>query len=91
MAVAITLYPASRGFIHITSTDPYEQPSFDPGFLSHPADLAPLVWSYKVNRELTRRIPSYRGEVPIMHPRFPAGSAAATKVVDEDDIATVRI
>lgn len=91
MAVTIALYPASRGFIHVTSTDPHEHPNLDPGFLSHPADLMPLVWNYKFNRELARRMPSYRGEVPLIHPKYPAGSAAAAKVAEEGDIATVCV
>lgn len=42
-------------------------------------------------REVIRRIPSYRGEVPTMHPTYPAGSAAAAKVDDTEDIATVCV
>lgn len=91
LAATIALYPASRGFIHVTSTDPHEHPNFDPGFLSHPADLMPLVWNYKFNREIVRRLPSYRGEVLSMHPPFPAESAAATHVAEEGDIATVCV
>lgn len=83
------LYPASHGFVHITSNDPHTDPEFDPGFLSHSADLAPMVWSYKLSRELVRRMPSYRGEVQAFHPQFPAGSAASVKAIDTDDIAIV--
>lgn len=36
-------------------------------------------------------MPSYRGEVPLLHPEYPAGSAAASKAVNSEDIATVRI
>lgn len=34
-------------------------------------------------------MPSFRGEVPVMHPAYPDGSAAAAKAVDNEDIATV--
>ena len=35
-----------------------------------------------MTRELTRRIPAYRGEVAALNPKFPAGSAAACKEMD---------
>jgi len=83
-------YPASRGTIHITSTD---VPDFDAGFLSHPADLSPQVWAYKRNREIIRQMPSFQGEYAPTHPLFPAGSKAACNGNDpleyskEDDAA----
>jgi alcohol oxidase len=53
------LHCGSRGHIHITSgTDVYAPPEFDPGFLSHPADVAPLLWAYKKTREICRRMPA---------------------------------
>jgi len=33
-------YPASRGSVHITSSDPFAKPRIDPGYASHPADAA---------------------------------------------------
>ena len=45
-------YPSSRGTIHITSSDPFQQPAIDPAYLAHPADLevicAALRYSDKV-------------------------------------------
>ena len=41
------------------------------------ADIAPLIWAYKHSRELSRRMPAFRGEFAIGHPSFPPGSAAA--------------
>lgn len=78
-------YPASRGEIHITSSDPYAAPDFDPGFLTHDADLAPNMWGYKLGRELARRMPSYRGEIPALHPKFSATSAARAREIDISD------
>ena len=44
VTIAICLqYPASRGTIHITSSDPLTQPAIDPAFLTHPADVAVLA------------------------------------------------
>jgi alcohol oxidase len=55
------LYPASRGYIHITSpTDVDAPPDFDAGFLSHPADIAPLVWAFKKTREVSHRLPAFK-------------------------------
>lgn len=70
-------YPFSRGSIHITSSDINSPPDFDTGFLSHPADLAPQVWTYKTMREIMRRMPSFRGEIAATHPQFPRESMAA--------------
>ncbi|KAI5811183.1 GMC oxidoreductase-domain-containing protein [Peziza echinospora] len=71
-------HPASRGSIHITSpTLPAATtPHFTPGFFSHPADIPPYIWGYKAAREITRRMPSFRGEVLLAHPAFPADSPA---------------
>ncbi|KAJ7738338.1 GMC oxidoreductase-domain-containing protein [Mycena metata] len=72
-------YPASRGRLHISSSDPLAAPDFEPGFLSNPADVAALRWAYKKGRELYRRLPSFRGVFFPGHPKFPAGSAAAVE------------
>ena len=37
-----------------------------------------LRWAYKKEREIARRMASYRGEFEPGHPRFPEGSQAAT-------------
>jgi alcohol oxidase len=50
-------------------TDDYHNPH-------SPSDIVPLNFGYKKMREIFRRMPSYRGEVPIGHPCFPEGSAA---------------
>jgi alcohol oxidase len=75
---AYTAYPYSRGSIHITSADDvlagYD---FDAGFLSHPSDLKKQIWAYKMTREISRRLPYYKGELELGHPKFPAGSNAA--------------
>ncbi|EJD41712.1 hypothetical protein AURDEDRAFT_115327 [Auricularia subglabra TFB-10046 SS5] len=85
-------YPFSRGSVHIRSSDPSELPRFDPGLFTHPADVPPLMWEYKLAREIVRRMPSYRGEFVAAHPVFPEGSEAAASAdckpvpVDAPDI-----
>ncbi|KAH8102677.1 alcohol oxidase [Cristinia sonorae] len=70
--------PSSLGHIHITSaTDPGAHPDFHAGFLDNEDDLEGLVWTYKISRELARRMENYRGEYAPTHPVFPEGSAAA--------------
>jgi len=72
-----TAYPYSRGSIHITSsTDVQNGYEFDAGFLSHPSDLKKQLWAYKMQREICRRLPYYRGELELGHPKFSKGSAA---------------
>jgi alcohol oxidase len=75
-------YPASRGKIHINSPDPYVEPFFDSGFMNHKADFAPIRWSYKVTREIARRMDAYRGELTSHHPRFHPNSPAAAVDID---------
>ncbi|KAH9481244.1 Alcohol oxidase [Psilocybe cubensis] len=73
-------YPASVGSVHITSgNNPYAQSDFHPGYLDDAADLVVLRWGYKKIRELSRRMKHYRGELISEHPKFKAGSNAATK------------
>lgn len=73
---AFTMYPAARGSVHIRSSDPADPPRFVPGYLANQADVALLIWQYKVSREIARRMPCYRGEVPAAHPNFSSSSSA---------------
>ncbi|TFK61283.1 alcohol oxidase [Pluteus cervinus] len=75
-------YPASRGKIHVKSSNPYEAPYFDSGFMNDKADYAPIRWSYKKTREVARRMDAYRGELTSHHPRFHPASPAAAKDID---------
>ncbi|KAL7269728.1 hypothetical protein RUND412_007595 [Rhizina undulata] len=75
-------YPASRGFIHVKSTDPYEAPDFDPQFNTEEADLQANVWGYKLGRELVRRMPCFRGEPDFLQPKFAANSACRAQDID---------
>jgi len=74
-----TMYPYSRGHVHITGRDVSSPLDFNLGFFSDPGDidLKQLVWAYKKARELMRRTTFYRGEHPPTHPRFDADSPAA--------------
>ncbi|KAL1973160.1 hypothetical protein VTN31DRAFT_6702 [Thermomyces dupontii] len=69
-------YPFSRGWVHVTSPDPYEAPDFDAGFMNDPRDMAPMVWGYIKSRETARRMQAYAGEVTAMHPHFAYDSPA---------------
>ena len=61
-----SLYPHSRGSIHITSADDVYAPSdFNAGTFTHPADIAPLIWAYKKFREIARRMVCFRGEIAL--------------------------
>jgi len=74
--IPYTLYPVSRGSIHITSSSINASPEFRPQYLFDPRDLPPHVLAYKQQRELVRRMPSFRGEVRELHPPFSETSAA---------------
>ncbi|KAG0708317.1 GMC oxidoreductase-domain-containing protein [Suillus ampliporus] len=72
-----TLYPASAGSVHIKlEEDGNDGMDFTTGYLDDPSDILPLNFAYKKLREVFRRMPSYRGEIPAGHPSFPEGSAA---------------
>lgn len=74
-----TAYPYSRGSIHITGPGLDDLVDYDLGFFSDEGDvdLKKQLWAYKKQREFVRRTKTYRGEVSLGHPIFPAGSKAA--------------
>jgi len=77
-------YPWSRGSIHITSKDNVlDGYDFDAGFLNQPSDLTKQVWAYKITREIARRLPYYKGELELGHPKFKEGGKAALSEVAE--------
>jgi alcohol oxidase len=80
-------YPFSRGWTHINSSDPYEAPDFDAGFMNDKRDMAPMVWGYIKSRETARRMSAYAGEVTGMHPHFTFDSPARAM---DMDIATTN-
>ncbi|KAJ6477240.1 GMC oxidoreductase-domain-containing protein [Mycena vulgaris] len=77
VSACILGYPASRGYLHISSADPYAAPDFQAGYLSDAADVVALRWAYKKCRELTRRLPAFRGALGPAHPEFSQESPAA--------------
>lgn len=89
-----TGYPYSRGSIHITSKeDVLNGYDFDAGYLNHPSDLKKQVWAYKMSREIGRRLPYYKGELELGHPKFKEGSKAAlpTGKVSAVDINSAKL
>ncbi|KAI0010049.1 alcohol oxidase-like protein [Xylariaceae sp. FL0662B] len=79
-----SLYPFSRGHIHITGPTIRDQPDFDLGILADPSaiDVKKHIWVYKKQREIIRRMKVYRGEIAAAHPPFPAHSKAACIKID---------
>lgn len=80
---AYTPYPYSRGSVHIKSRSVFDSAEFHCGFLSNPLDLEKLVWGYKLQREIVRRMSHYRGPLQVGHPTFPPGSKAGYDTVDK--------
>ncbi|KAI1449099.1 alcohol oxidase-like protein [Annulohypoxylon stygium] len=79
-----SVYPYSRGSIHVTGpklTDPLD---FKTGFFSdtHDVDIKKCMWAYKAQREIVRRMDVYRGEAAPAHPPFSASSKAACVELD---------
>ena len=50
--------------------------------MNNKADYAPIRWSYKVTREIARRMDAFRGELTSHHPHFHPASPAATRDID---------
>lgn len=80
---AFTVYPRSKGHIHITGPDPNDPADFYTGFFSdkNSVDLKKHRWTYKKQREILRRMGIFRGEYKSFHPAFPDASKAA--IADE--------
>lgn len=80
-----SVYPFSRGSIHITGPSAADPTQFDAGFFSDHLDLdvKKHIWAYKKQREIIRRMRHYRGEYANWHPRFAATSPAACISVSE--------
>ncbi|KAK7943947.1 uncharacterized protein PG986_013060 [Apiospora aurea] len=76
---AFTVYPSSRGQIHITGPNLDDAVDFETGFFADPdqLDVKKHIWLYKKQREAIRRMPAYRGEMAKFHPPFAAASGAA--------------
>ncbi|KAK6080554.1 GMC oxidoreductase [Seiridium cupressi] len=84
LAVSIfTVYPYSHGHIHTNSFDLDDPPDFATGFFTDPLDVKKHIWSYKKQREIIRRMQTYRGEMAATHPTFPNDSAAALIEIDK--------
>jgi choline dehydrogenase-like flavoprotein len=74
-----TGYPYSRGSIHITGRELDDRVDFTTGFFSDTqgVDIKKHVWAYKKQREIIRRMKTYRGELASGHPPFAPDSHAA--------------
>ncbi|KAL8407724.1 hypothetical protein RB594_006530 [Gaeumannomyces avenae] len=72
-------YPYSRGFVHISGPSVADPLDFETGYFKdeHDIDVKKMIWAYKKQREIARRMPCFRGEIPSGHPPFPPGSKAA--------------
>ncbi|OTB04677.1 hypothetical protein M426DRAFT_11312 [Hypoxylon sp. CI-4A] len=76
---AFSVYPYSRGSIHITGPGLDNTLDFKTDFFSdaHDVDIKKCVWAYKKQREIFRRMNLYRGELAAGHPPFAVGFPAA--------------
>jgi alcohol oxidase len=77
-----TPYPYSRCSVRITGPSVSDPADFDCGFLSNAADVQKLVWGYKKQREIARRMAHYRRPLEVGHPRFATNSKASFEAVD---------
>ncbi|KAI1076642.1 putative alcohol oxidase [Whalleya microplaca] len=77
--VGWSLYPSSRGHIHITGPGIDDSLDFDPGTFSDPqgTDVKQHVWMYKKQLEIARRMKVFNG-IAFDLPPFPSGSKAAS-------------
>ncbi|KAL2066859.1 hypothetical protein VTL71DRAFT_1283 [Oculimacula yallundae] len=83
-------YAYSRGSVHISSPSIADAAVFDVGFFKEEIDIEMLVWVYKKQREIARRMDRYRGPLENCHPVFPEGSEASFEVADRDLTSDVK-
>lgn len=87
-----TGYPYSRGSIHITGPELDDRLDFTTGFFSDAQgmDIKKHIWAYKKQREIFRRMKTYRGELPGGHPTFAPNSNAAHVQLDDGHTGDVQ-
>lgn len=75
---AFSAYPCSRGYVHITGPRVDDALDLETGYLTDPdgIDVKQARWAYKAQREIIRRMKTFRGEWASWHPPFPIGSKA---------------
>ena len=49
--------------------------------------MKPLIWGYKVSREIARRMPHFRGEYAPLHPSYAPGGPASVIAHAEGPVA----
>jgi alcohol oxidase len=86
-----TGYPLSRGSIHISGPEVGDKLNFTTGFFSdaNGVDIKKHVWAYKKQREIFRRMDTYRGELAMLHPPFPPDSAAALVTLTDKPVGNI--
>ena len=79
---ACVLRPRSRGNVALASPDPHAAPRIDPGFLSHPDDVATLMRAYRATRALldTQALAPHAGQ-PLHDEPAPGDDAAVERFV----------
>ncbi|KAF3057112.1 Alcohol oxidase [Daldinia childiae] len=90
---AFTVYPYSRGHVHITGISVDDPVDFKTGFFTdaHDIDIKKHIWIYKKQREILRRMDMYRGEVATAHPQFAPDSNAACTELSNNPLANVGL
>ena len=87
--VTFSLYPFSRGHVHITGPKIDDTIDFDPGILSDAKglDVKNHVWMYKKQLEIARRMEVFRGPAFDL-PAFKPGSKAAAALRASSPVGT---
>ena len=52
--VSMVQYPASRGSVHVTTSNPMDDPAIDPAYLTHPADVEVLAAGVRYLEKVSR-------------------------------------
>jgi alcohol oxidase len=81
-------YPQSRGSVHVTTDDHTKDARLTGFYVESEEDIQVLMYCYKKNREIARRLKTYRGEFAPSHPPFDPASEAAIDGFKEEEKAT---
>ncbi|KAH7320772.1 hypothetical protein B0I35DRAFT_427718 [Stachybotrys elegans] len=79
---SFTTHPYSYGHVHITGPSLDDPLDFHTGIFKNPLDCKCLMWAFKKQREIIRRLDCYRGELEIAHPVYSEISNARSIKLD---------
>ncbi|KAI5696139.1 hypothetical protein M8J75_008742 [Diaphorina citri] len=83
------LKPQSRGYVHITSSDPLSPPLIDPKYFSHEEDMQCAVQALKMSMEMLQTKPFHTLRVSPHLPRLSGCDHLEASIMNEDYLSCI--